>query len=180
MRAWLAVVLLVLLGGAGYWWLQGTGEAPPPADAPTTAADRQHEPADPERADLREVATPPPRQPPAEVPAVAPGDDAGPDAAPEPQDEPAPVVLTVVDVATGEPLPVFRWSFATQAGTARDEATANPARLALPRGAVGDLLVEAQGRQPHRRERLAVPGPGAPALPLRVELLPVPDQTGIT
>lgn len=170
------VVALVVAALAGFWLLRVEEPTAPPGSRPEVPS-TPDEPAAPAFSERRAAAAEAPVAPAAndsplpEAPA-APGGAA-------PGDVPVTVVLQVRALATRAPLPAFRWRFVQPAGTVRGDAQGGRAELPLPGGAVGELLVEADGMQPSTMA-LQVPSPPAAARFVDVFLEAAPAATGIT
>jgi len=179
MRALIAVVALLVLGAATYWWLQQDTAV----QAPPSELEQQHgDPRDPSVPDVasadaqRQSATPPP--------------DANAQPAPpqpnEPQpDEPTPTpqrpsIVEVRNATDNQLLPTFRWRFSHGQHTERGESETGIGELDLPPGTTGDLLVEADGMQPATKKALYVPTDAEPQLRLQLYLTPTARSQGIT
>lgn len=163
------LLLLVAAVGAGIlalWWPGSPDPAAPPAGTPSGPA-------------VAPEPAPAPERIAATVPAATAGAVAEPDhgeAAPPPTQAPAvPAAstceLVVRDLAQRTKVPAFRWRFVPDHGEPlRGDGTEGEARLPLPPGRTGALLVEADGYGPES-QRIAVPAPGAEPLQLQVFLL---------
>jgi hypothetical protein len=176
MRAILAVFALLILSGAAYWALQSDGPAiAPPSNSPDGTNELRHANADPAQAERDQVLAPPKPEltPPPSNDTQTQQNEA---VAPAPQ---ATVVLTVRDVVTRQPIETFRWRFVQPRALARGESTSSVAELVLPRRAIGDLMVEADGMQPFTKKRLVLPAENEPTLLVDVFLTPSATAAGI-
>ena len=176
MRAILAVFALLILSGAAYWALQSDGPAiAPPSNSPDGTKELRHANADPAQAERDQVLAPPKPEltPPPSNDTQTQQNEA---VAPAPQ---ATVVLTVRDVVTRQPIETFRWRFVQPRALARGESTSSVAELVLPRRAIGDLMVEADGMQPFTKKQLVLPAENEPTLLVDVFLTPSATAAGI-
>lgn len=179
MRALIAVVALVVLGGAAFWWMQQDT----PVQAPPSGAEQGEAPRgenalpDAVQADSeRETVSRPPQ--PAPEPAQP---ETGEPATDEPESVPVrPSIVEVHDATSNALLPAFRWRFLHGNATVRGESDAGVGELALPPGVTGDLLIEADGMQPAARKAVTVPTEAEPQLRLQVYLTPTATAQGIT
>jgi hypothetical protein len=176
MRAILAVLALLISSGAAYWVLQGDGSGvAPPSNDLETEDEQRIDNADPALADRVQV----PNQPKADS---QPAPKQEPESQPEtpvPASSETTVVVTVRDVVTRQPIEAFRWRFVQPLTMERGESTSSVAELALPRRAIGDLLVEADGMQPYTKKRCAIPAENEPKLLLDVFMTPSATAAGI-
>ncbi|HEX6813902.1 MAG TPA: hypothetical protein VF384_19930 [Planctomycetota bacterium] len=173
--AFVLFVLLVVVAAAGWLWLSGeTGTVPVPEPPAPRAATPRPGPADPERSAVAEkqrtAATPQPEktEPSSALPPSLPLAGAG------------RVELNVRDVAKLTPVPAFRWRFRSDGPELRGDGAEGGAKLSLPAGAVGELLVEADGYSPFVRAQLSVPAPAAEATAVDVLMTPTVPAAGIT
>ena len=177
MRALLAVFAVILLGGAAYWALLDNGsDVAPPSNDSELDGDGQNGNVDHERVDRDQVIEEPDTlapPPPAEDPETQPD-------TPDPDAPDATVTLAVFDVVPRKPIDAFRWRFVQQSSQQRGESTDSVAELALPRRAVGDLLIEAAGMQAFTKKQITIPAENAPNLLLDVFLTPATTAAGIT
>ncbi|MFN3240180.1 MAG: hypothetical protein ACE37K_01565 [Planctomycetota bacterium] len=187
MRALIAVVALLVLTGAAFWWLQQDRavQAPPSAHDPDGPAGSVEPPPEPVAADgERETATPPLRPTGPDEPrasSIESGTEPGTGTGTEPG--PArirPSIVEARDAATNQLLPAFRWRFQNGQQTVRGASEAGVGELPLPPGATVDLLVEANGMQPATRKGLHVPTEAEPQLQLQLYLTPAVSAQGIT
>lgn len=176
----IVVLALVVAAAAGFWLLRDGEPSAPPGAAPAVPP-APLEPAAPAVSERSAVAGEAAR---GEQPKRA-GENTPQPAAPAAPagaasgEAPVTVVLQVHDLTSRTLLPAFRWRFVAPSGTARGEVQGGRGELALPGGAVGELLVEADRMQPSTT-RLQVPAPPAAARRLDVFLEAAPTATGIT
>lgn len=182
MRAILAVFALVILSGAAYWVLQGDGAGvAPPSSEHEIEAKQPRGKADPAHADRAQVVVPPPSNP-----NLAPSLDTPSDSTTSQSQSPvlpapeATVVLTVRDIVTRQAIEAFKWRFVQPRSIERGESTSSVAELMLPRRAIGDLLVEAEGMQPFTKKQFVIPAENEPKLLVDVFLTPSATAAGIT
>lgn len=176
----IAIVVLIVAGTSA-WFLASAGDplAPPlPATTPNDAAPL---PSNPLPAGGRTTVGDPTAGP---VAGSRPGEGGDrPDAGgepPAPAATPPNVQLAVLDLAERAPIARFRWTFAAEgAAPIRGDATDGSAAVALPPGAAGSLLVEADGFAAATRT-LTVPAAGAPLLPLEFRLERSLAAAGVT
>lgn len=166
-------VLLLALGLA--WLLVPSGDSPPP---PPPAANEPavpgQVPADP--ASARVEATPKP------LPATEPADGPPPlPAAPEEQPaEPANLLVRVHDAASNGPASSFRWRLRLGGDVRQGDGKDGQVALHLPAGTTGELLIEAELRQPVQRTGLQARPTDQLPLVVDVALVPVVTAAGIT
>lgn len=176
MRAILAIFALLILSGAAFWALQSDGVViAPPSNGPDGKKELQHANANPAQAerDQLPVASKPEITPPPSNDTQT-QQNAAVVLTPE-----ATVVLTVRDVVTRQPIETFRWRFVQPRTQERGESTSSVAELMLPRRAIGDLMVEADGMQPSTNKQLVLPAENEPKLLLDVFLTPSATAAGI-
>jgi len=176
MRAILVLVVVVVAGISASLLFGPDDDIAPPGNDAGTGEQRQASKPDPAMAE-RHNATPTPQPDQADKPSQPKAGPSQPAKAP-PVD--VSLVLDVRNVVTGAPIETFRWRFVRRADILRGESTASVARLALPRGSVGDLLVEADDMQPFAQRALTTPTANQPATHLDVLLTPAESARGIT
>ncbi|MGK0156540.1 MAG: hypothetical protein ACI9SE_003509 [Neolewinella sp.] len=182
MRAILAVFAILILSGAAYWALQddGAGVAPPSNDEENEAQQPRGK-AGPAHADRAQVVMQPPAKANASPSNGTPNNQSPSQAEISVVAIPFPTVaLTVRDIVTRQAIETFRWRFVQPRSMQRGESTSSVVELALPRRAIGDLLVEAEGMQPFTKKQFAIPAENEPKLLLEVFLTPVATAAGIT
>lgn len=92
----------------------------------------------------------------------------------------APVELSVRSLTDRVPIERFAWRFLSESGQAtKGEGAAGLASLPIAHGTRGNLLVEADGKQPHM-QALAAPDVDAPALRIELFLADVAQLAGVT
>ncbi|HEX5050178.1 MAG TPA: hypothetical protein VFZ65_00270 [Planctomycetota bacterium] len=176
MRALVALLLLLAAATVAWFVWSGGDETPPPGstgDAAARGAPAARAPSATERSEV-----PVQRQGPDRA-GDAPAKPAAADAPAAPTAPPT-VILVVRDLSTRAPVPAFRWRFRGPAGQARGEGTDGRAELALAGGALGEVLVEADGFAPFAQADFTVPAPPAAAAQLDVFLRPAVLAAGIT
>lgn len=169
-------ILTCILGGtaAWIWFARGGDDPPPPTTVPAESVPRPAGDVVPESSARDALPAPaPPRQQPTDAarpPAPAPA--AAIDAAPA-------LLLAVLDATTAEPIAAFRWRWQSGAAVLTGDGIAGEARLELPPGRGGDLLVEAKGYQAllHRGVALTRHGDAGQRLDLALQAAAV--ATGI-
>lgn len=179
MRSWHLVLtlLLVLLGGTIFVLMRGDDAAAPPTP-PSASNPRGASPNDaPPAVGERLPATPPTTAPPS--PAPTPPSDA-PTTPQPPAAPPGNLLLVVRDAATLQPVPTFRWRFRGDGDPLRGVATDGRAELLVPVDVPGELLVEADQRQPFRQAAVRGAAPGEPPTQLEITLVPIVTNAGIT
>lgn len=178
MRVVTALILLCILGALALKILTGDDDVAPPSSAPQATERPQLR--SPDRATAeRSNATPSPASAADDQPIEAPTESTASEPTPPP---PADITLTidVRDVVTRAPIAAFRWRFVRRGDILRGDSDASTANLALPRGSVGDLLIEAESMQPFAQKALKVPAAYEPKAHLDVFLTPTPKGQGIT
>lgn len=165
-------VLVLALGLA--WLLVPTGDEPPPppSEAPAREA-TVPTPADPASARVEATPNAPSAAQPANVPVPTP-----PPA--EPPAEATNLLVRVHDAASNGPATAFRWRLRLAGEVRLGEGRDGQLALHLPAGIRGDLLVEAELRQPVQRSDLLAPPAEQLPLTLDVTLVPVVTAAGIT
>ena len=174
------VVLAAIAGGTALWFAATKGEpvAPPLPEV-------QEQPGDAQRSERPDTASARTRT---ESPATENEQKADP-AVSKSADEPkppevappaAPVELSVRSLADRSPIEWFAWRFLPETGPAtKGEGAAGLASLPIARGARGNLLVEAEGKQPHM-QALTAPSADAPSLRIDLFLTDVAQLAGVT
>jgi hypothetical protein len=147
----LVLLILAALAGAAFFVLRG-GRAPLP---PTPTNSELSEPTAPsttaplERSDAPRpnTAKPPPERPPAPGAAESP---------PSPAPAAAALHVHVRDLVSHEGIAAWSWRFVGSQVTVRGAADGKAAPIELPRGAAGELWIEAPGYEPFRRPLVRV------------------------
>lgn len=166
-------VLLLGLGLA--WWLVPAGDSPPPPPPAANEPEGQAPaPADPASARVEATPKPAPAPEPADEPKPPP---TTPEAAPA---EPTNLLVRVHDAASNGPASTFRWRLRLGGEVQQGEGKDGQVALHLPPGTNGDLLVEADQRQPVQRPGLQAPPADQLPLAVDVTLVPVVTAAGIT
>lgn len=166
-------VLLLALGLA--WLLVPSGNSPPPPPPAAEESGRQAPvPADP--ASARVEATP--KQAPAPEPAD--GSAPPPTTAEEAPTAPTNLLVRVHDAANNGPASTFRWRLRLGGDVRQGEGKDGQVALHLPPGTNGELLVEADLRQPVQRQGLQAPPADQLPLAVDVTLVPIVTAAGIT
>jgi hypothetical protein len=177
MRAIFATIAILLIGAA-YWAMQSEGNTiAPPAPQNVTAPNKQASPPN-AATSMREAVNPRQKQ-------VKPATNTAPPVAPPPslpiEDAPqATAIVHVSNVVTRKPVKGFRWKFFQRGKILQDEVDSNSASLPIPRGAIGKLLIEADGMQPYTKDPLMVPKIASTPLEIFAFLTPVATATGVT
>lgn len=178
MRAVIAFVAILVVGGVLYSFLGDGDDIAPPSNGPEIGQERQ--PNQPERATAnRENVTPAPSAD--DNPKTSqPNDDESPPNVIEAPPVDITVVLDVRNVVTRSPIEAFRWRFVRRGDILRGESAESVAMLGLPRAVVGNLLVEAEGMQPFSLLAFVTPTANEPQKYIDVFLTPRPTGQGIT